>query len=84
MKILVDNNPAVNVYITTYRMNIVLLSEGEHQLAVELVKNDGSSFNPIVKRVLHFSVLRSALKSSNQPKQAKIVHPARLFYGGRI
>ena len=85
-----DKNPAVKSYTTTYRMSIAQLSEGRHTLNVELVQNDGSSFTPVVKKSIEFSIIRSQLVRLNelQKQQRRYnpqrFHPARLFSTKRI
>ncbi len=80
----VDSTKPVKQFMTTFRLNIATLSEGKHTLNVELVQNDGTSFSPAVKRAVQFSVIRSAVKGGNQPREVKIFHPSRLFTNARI
>lgn len=84
LKVWIDKNKPVEQKMTTFRMNIATLNEGPHVLNIELVQNDGTSFSPKVLRTINFGVTRSALKGGNQPKQSRVIHPARLFTDVRI
>lgn len=84
LSVIVDSGKAFPVYTTTHRLNIAALSEGEHKLVIELVENEGNSFEPKVVRELSFNVVRSALRAGGLPRQTRVVHPARLFTNQRI
>lgn len=84
LKVSIDGENPVDVYMTTYRKNIATLNEGKHTLFVELVQNNGISFSPAVTRQLEFGIQRTAVKAGPQPKPKKTFHPARLFSEKRI
>ncbi len=90
LEISVDNGSPLTVYRTSYRLNIAKLDAGFHTLTVELVQNDGSSFSPVVKNSVEFSVVRSGLVRMNELQKhqrrqnPQRFHPARVFSWKRI
>ena len=84
LRIMIDSGKTALAYSQTYRLNIASLDDGAHKMVVELVQNEGNSFEPAVARELSFNVIRSALRTGGLQKQNKVFHPARLFTSKRI